>query len=142
MRLSPSAAGPSGTISMKLVVTIPALNEEKTIGDVVRGVPRAIPGVQETEVIVMNDGSTDRTASEAIAAGALVITLKGGGGLGTVFRTGLERAMRRGADIIVNIDGDGQFNPQDIRKLVQPLIDDQADFVTCSRFADPALRPT
>jgi len=127
---------------MKLVVTIPALNEEKTIAQVVRGVPRDIPGVSETEVIVLNDGSTDRTAPEAVAAGALVITLKGGGGLGTVFRTGLERAMRRGADIIVNIDGDGQFNPADIRKLVQPLLDDRADFVTCSRFADPALRPT
>jgi hypothetical protein len=49
--------------------------------------------------------------------------------------------MRRGADIIVNIDGDGQFNPADIRKLIQPLLEDQADFVTCSRFADPALRP-
>jgi hypothetical protein len=50
--------------------------------------------------------------------------------------------MRRGADIIVNIDGDGQFNPADIRKLIQPLLDDKADFVTCTRFADPALRPT
>src|SRR5438874_4283154 len=49
--------------------------------------------------------------------------------------------MRRGADFIVNIDGDGQFNPADIAKLVRPLLDDQADFVTCSRFADPALRP-
>lgn len=127
---------------MKLVVTIPALNEEKTIAQVVRGVPRDIPGVQETEVIVINDGSTDRTAAEAIAAGALVITLRGGGGLGTVFRTGLERAMRRGADIIVNIDGDGQFNPADIRQLIQPLLDDKADFVTCSRFADPSLHPT
>jgi glycosyltransferase involved in cell wall biosynthesis len=127
---------------MKLVVTIPALNEEKTIAQVVRGVPRDIPGVEETEVLVMNDGSTDRTAVEATEAGAMVITLKGGGGLGTVFRTGLERAMRRGADIIINIDGDGQFNPDDIRKLIVPLLEDQADFVTCSRFADPALRPT
>jgi len=126
---------------MKLVVTIPALNEEKTIAQVVRGVPRDIPGVGETEVIVLNDGSTDRTAAEALAAGALVVTLKGGAGLGTVFRTGLERAMRRGADVIVNIDGDGQFDPADIRKLIQPLLDDKADFVTCSRFADPALHP-
>jgi glycosyltransferase involved in cell wall biosynthesis len=58
-----------------------------------------------------------------------------------VFRTGFEQAMRRGADIIVNIDGDGQFNPADIRELIRPIIDDRADFVTCSRFADPALRP-
>src|SRR3954449_12591543 len=126
---------------MKLVVTIPALDEEKTIAQVVRGVPRDIPGVGETEVIVLNDGSTDRTAAEAVAAGALVVTLKGGAGLGMVFRTGLERAMRRGADVIVNIDGDGQFNPADIRKLIAPILDDNADFVTCSRFSDPALRP-
>jgi glycosyltransferase involved in cell wall biosynthesis len=126
---------------MKLIVTIPALNEERTIAQVVRGVPRDIPGM-ETEVIVLNDGSTDRTAEEARGAGALVVDLKGGGGLGTVFRAGIERAMRRGADVIVNIDGDGQFDPADIRKLIQPLMDDAADFVTCTRFADPALRPT
>src|SRR3954462_11662240 len=96
---------------MKLVVTIPALNEEKTIYQVVNGVPRDIEGVSEVEVIVVNDGSTDRTPEEALRAGAIVVSLPGKGGLGHVFRTGLERAMRRGADIIVNIDGDGQFNP-------------------------------
>jgi glycosyltransferase involved in cell wall biosynthesis len=126
---------------MKLVVTIPALNEEKTIAQVIRGVPRNIPGISETEVIVVNDGSTDRTAEFAEAAGAMVINMSGRPGLGAVFRTGLERAMRRGADIIVNIDGDGQFNPADISKLVRPLIEDEADFVTCSRFADPDLLP-
>src|SRR6059058_3644875 len=128
--------------SMKLVVTIPALNEDKTIYQVVSGVPRDIPGISQTEVIVIDDGSTDNTAKEALRAGAIVVSLPGKGGLGHVFRTGLERAMRRGADIIVNIDGDGQFNPADIRKLIQPLLEDKADFVTCSRFADPALRPT
>src|SRR5215208_7161379 len=126
---------------MKLVVTIPALNEEKTIAQVVRGVPRDVPGVDEVEVIVVNDGSTGNTPIEAADAGAIVINLPGGGGLGTVFRTGFDHAMRRGADLIVNIDGDGQFNPADIAKLVRPLLEDQADFVTCSRFADPALRP-
>jgi glycosyltransferase involved in cell wall biosynthesis len=126
---------------MKLVVTIPALNEEKTIAQVVRGVPRDIPGIDEVEVIVVNDGSSDNTSTEAANAGAIVISLPGGGGLGMVFRTGFEHAMRRGADFIVNIDGDGQFNPGDIAKLVHPLLEDQADFVTCSRFADPALRP-
>jgi glycosyltransferase involved in cell wall biosynthesis len=127
---------------MKLVVTIPALNEEKTIGQVVAGVPRHIHGVDEVEVIVMNDGSTDATAERAAEAGALVVTLHNRPGLGKVFGTGLERAMRRGADIIVNIDGDGQFDPGDISKLVHPILEGEADFVTCSRFADPALRPT
>ncbi len=127
---------------MKLIVTIPAQNEEKTIGQVVSDVPRDIEGIDEVEVIVCNDASTDRTAELAEQAGAIVIDIHGRPGLGRVFRTGFERAMRRGADIIVNIDGDGQFNPQDIRKLIQPILDDQADFVTCSRFKDPALHPT
>src|SRR5438067_4832887 len=126
---------------MKLVVTIPALNEENTIAQVIKGVPRNIPGITEVEVIVMNDGSTDRTAQIAERAGALVINLVGRPGLGQVFRTGLERAMRRAADIIVNIDADMQFNPADIRKLVMPLLEDRADFVTCTRFADPKHRP-
>lgn len=128
--------------NMKLVVTIPAQNEEKTIGSVVRGVPRDIPGISEIEVIVMDDGSTDSTAREAREAGAIVVTIHGRPGLGKVFKTGQDRAMRRGADIIVNIDGDGQFNSGDIPKLVQPILDDEADFVTCSRFKDPSLWPT
>ena len=127
---------------MKLVVTIPALNEEKTIADVINGVPRDIPGISEVEVIVCNDGSTDRTAEFASQAGAIVIDIHGRPGLGRVFRTGLERAMRRGADIIVNIDGDGQFQSADVAKLIKPIMDDEADFVTCSRFKDPALHPT
>jgi glycosyltransferase involved in cell wall biosynthesis len=126
---------------MKLIVTIPALNEEKTIAGVIRGVPRDVPGVDEVEVIVCNDGSTDKTAELAEEAGALVIDIHGRPGLGTVFRTGIERAMRRGADIVVNIDGDGQFQSGDIAKLIRPILDDQADFVTCSRFKDPAFRP-
>ena len=126
---------------MKLVVTIPAQNEEKTIAQVINGVPRNIRGIDETEVIVMNDGSTDRTADLADRAGAIVINLVNRPGLGYVFRAGLERAMRRGADIIVNIDADMQFNPADIRRLVEPLLADKADFVTCSRFAESRFHP-
>ncbi|HYE21635.1 MAG TPA: glycosyltransferase family 2 protein [Tepidisphaeraceae bacterium] len=126
---------------MKLVVTIPALNEEKTIYQVVKGVPRNIPGITEVEVLVLNDGSTDSTADEARRAGAIVVNLPGKQGLGHVFKTGLERAMRRGADVICNIDGDGQFNPGDIPTLIKPILEDKTDFVTCTRFADPALKP-
>ena len=127
---------------MKLVVTIPAQNEENTVAQVVRGVPRDIPGIDEVEVIVVDDASNDATAQRAEDAGALVIRLRNRPGLGQVFRAGFERAMRRGADIIVNIDGDGQFDPAGISQLVGPILADEADFVTCSRFADPALRPT
>jgi glycosyltransferase involved in cell wall biosynthesis len=126
---------------MKLVVTIPAQNEEATIAQVIAGVPRTIRGVDEVEVIVMNDGSTDRTAERSAEAGAIVVNVHNRPGLGKVFGTGLERAMRRGADIICNIDGDGQFDPADIARLVHPIIEGEADFVTCSRFADPQLWP-
>lgn len=127
---------------MKLVVTIPAQNEEKTIAGVVRSVPRQIDGITEIEVIVMDDGSTDNTAKFAREAGAIVVPIHGRPGLGKVFKTGQDRAMRRGADVIVNIDGDGQFNSGDIPKLVAPILNDEADFVTCSRFKDPSLWPT
>lgn len=126
---------------MKLVVTIPAQNEEKTIAQVVTGVPRDIPGIDEVEVIVLNDGSTDRTGEIAQRAGALVLNIVGRPGLGYIFRTGIERAMRRGADLIVNIDADMQFNPGDIPQLIKPILEDRADFVTCTRFKDPALKP-
>jgi glycosyltransferase involved in cell wall biosynthesis len=126
---------------MKLVVTIPAQNEQATIANVVAGVPRKMAGISEVEVIVVNDGSTDGTAETAARAGALVVTLHNRPGLGKVFKTGLERAMRRGADVIVNIDGDGQFNPGDIESLIRPILEAEADFVTCSRFADPKMRP-
>ena len=126
---------------MKLVVTIPAQNEEKTIAQVVQGVPRCIPGIAEVEVIVVNDGSEDRTAELAESAGATVVTVHGRPGLGRIFRIGMERALRLGADIIVNIDGDGQFDPGDITQLIQPILRDDADFVTCSRFALAEFRP-
>lgn len=126
---------------MKLVVTIPAQNEEKTIARVVTGVPRSLPGIDEIEVLVLDDESTDRTAELAAEAGAGVITVYGRPGLGKLFQAGVEAAMRRGADLLVNIDGDGQFDPADIARLIEPLLADEADFVTCSRFKNAEFRP-
>ncbi len=120
---------------MKLAVTIPAQNEAPTIGHVVREIPDHIEGVDEIEVIVVDDASTDGTADEARAAGAIVVTMVGRPGLGPVWRYGMERAIRRGADLIVNLDGDGQFDSRDVAVIVQPLLAGECDFVHCSRFA-------
>ena len=119
---------------MKLVVTIPALNESKTIADVIQGIPRPIDGVDEVEVVVVDDGSTDDTAERAQEAGAHVVSHGRTRGVGAAFRTGLAAALERGAGLIVNIDADGQFAPSDIPELIRPILDGQADFVTCTRF--------
>lgn len=125
----------------KLCVIIPALNEERTIASVVRGIPRRIQGVSEVEVIVIDDGSTDKTSTLARTNGAQVIRHKHNLGLGTAFRTGLEEALRQGADIIVNMDSDGQFNSQDIPALITLIQNGMADFVTATRFAKPEYLP-
>ncbi|MBT4651743.1 glycosyltransferase family 2 protein [Candidatus Woesearchaeota archaeon] len=124
---------------MKVIVIIPAFNEERTISQVVSSIPRNC--AEEVEVLVVNDGSKDQTAEIAKQHGAKVLSHKTNLGLGTTFKDGINQALKMGADIIVNIDADGQFNPQDIPKLLQPIIDNQADMATCSRFKDPRLIP-
>ncbi|MFO1491615.1 MAG: glycosyltransferase family 2 protein [Kiritimatiellia bacterium] len=126
---------------LKLVVQIPALNEEATIADVIRRIPRDIPGVHPTEVVVVDDGSTDRTGELARAAGAHVVRHEKPRGVGAAFKSGIEKSGSLGADIILTIDADGQFNPEDISRLLQPILSGEADFVTASRFKDPALIP-
>ena len=126
---------------MKLVVILPALNEEATVGKVVRAIPRAIPGIAQVEAIVVDDGSTDRTAQEAEAAGAAVISFGRNRGLGRAFTAGIEAALRAGADLIVNMDADGQFDPATIPELIRPLLEGRAEFATCTRFARPDLIP-
>jgi len=126
---------------MRLVVQIPALNEERTVAEVIRAIPGAIPGIDETIIVVIDDGSTDRTAELAQAAGAVVLRHEEPRGVGAAFRTGVEYATRLDADIIATIDADGQFNPADIPRLVDPILRDKADFITASRFVDPSLAP-
>ncbi len=126
---------------VSVAVTIPAFNEAATVAQVIGSIPRDIPGVRNIDVIVINDGSTDDTAKVAAEAGAKVISFSHNRGLGAAFREAIHRALGLGADIIVNIDADGQFNPQDIPKLIEPIIQGQADMVTASRFADPEMIP-
>ena len=121
---------------MKLIVTIPAYNEENTIDKVIREIPRQIDGIDTVEVLVINDGSTDNTIAVAKDAGAdHIITLKENQGLAFAFRTGLEEALKRGADIIVNTDADFQYNQQQIPDLVKPVLEHKADIVLGSRFS-------
>ncbi|MDP2730998.1 MAG: glycosyltransferase family 2 protein [Dehalococcoidales bacterium] len=115
---------------MKLVVTIPAYNEEKTISRVIEEISSSMEGSDSVEIIVVDDGSNDGTVNEAIKAGAHEVVLHGvNKGLGVTFRDGLEAAIRRGADIIVNIDADGQYNAGQIPDLIRPISERKADIV-------------
>lgn len=119
---------------MKLIIIIPAFNEEKTIAQVIQEIPRNIEGIDELRVLVIDDGSTDNTAKEAENAGALVVSHTKNEGLGIAFSTGIKEALKQGVDIIVNIDADGQFDSKDIPKLVKPILEKKAEMVAGSRF--------
>lgn len=126
---------------MNILVAIPAFNEEKTIQSVIGSVPKGIKGDGSLTILVIDDGSKDQTGQLAKNAGAHVIRHNTNFGLGRTFHEATEEALKLHADILVTIDGDGQFDPVDIPKIVQPIIDDQADFVTASRFANPQFIP-
>lgn len=126
---------------MRLVVILPALNEEKTIETVLHAIPSEIEGISRTIKLVIDDGSIDQTAELAKKAGATVISHGRQRGLGQVFRTGRAFAMKHNADIMVSIDSDGQFNPEHIEQIVKPITNGEADFVTATRFAIPELVP-
>jgi len=121
----------------KLVVFSICMNEEATIGQVIDGVPRAVPGIDEIEVIVVSDGSTDQTAEVARRHGAIVIEGATQRRLAFRFQQAIEIALTRNADIAVNIDGDLQFDPADVPLFVEPIVTGRADFVAADRFTDP-----
>jgi glycosyltransferase involved in cell wall biosynthesis len=135
------ARSASGGEGLRLLVMIPALDEQDTVGDVVRGVPADIPGIGSIEVVVVDDGSSDATAERARTAGARVVAHPVRRGVGAAFHTGIATALESGADLIVSIDADGQFDPADIPALVEPVRSGRADFASASRFADPTLTP-
>ncbi len=119
---------------MKLIVQIPAYNEETTIAQTLRDVPTKIDGISSIETLVIDDGSTDNTADAARQAGANhVLQLKTHRGLSAAFVAGVDAAIRLGADVIVNTDADNQYAGSDIARLVAPIIRGTAEVVIGDR---------
>ena len=119
---------------MKLVVQIPCYNEEETITQTVRDIPRHIPGVDSVEVLIIDDGSTDRTVevAEKLNVDHVKRNIKNFG-LARSFQIGLDECLALGADIIVNTDGDNQYAGGDIAKLVRPILEGKAEIVIGDR---------
>ncbi len=119
---------------MKVVVQIPAYNEETTIGDVIDAIPRRIDGVDCIDVLVIDDGSVDRTVAVARAHGAdHILSRNRNRGLAVTFQTGLDASLRLGADIVVNLDADYQYPPDQIPTLIAPILSGRADIVVGDR---------
>ncbi len=125
------AANPAGE-GAPIAIVIPAYNEEPTVGDVVRGIPREIGG-KAVEVIVVVDGSDDRTAEEAANAGALVCDVPINRGQGLIFMLGYWLAYKRGAEFIATTDADGQYDESEFDRVLEPILAGRADFVNGSR---------
>ena len=125
------AANPPG-LGAPLAVVIPAYNEEPAVAEVIAEVPREAAGLQ-TEVIVVVDGSSDATAARAADAGALVCDVPVNRGQGAALRLGYWLARARGARVIATIDADGQYEPGELGRVVEPILASRADFVSGSR---------
>lgn len=126
---------PGGRV--KLIIQIPAYNEEATLPQVLAALPRTIPGIERVEWLVVDDGSTDDTAGAARRGGAdHVVRHSTNLGLARAFMRGVEECLRRGADVIVNLDGDNQYDAACIPALVQPILDGRAEIVVGARPID------
>ncbi len=133
----PGASPASGTWMAhepRLFVQICALNEQDNIGPVIRSIPRVIDGVASVQVLVIDDGSTDRTVNVARDMGAdYVLHHNVRRGLARAFQDGIDACLSRGADIVVNIDADGQYDGTEIPALIAPILAHQADLVVGDR---------
>ena len=121
---------------MKLVVQIPAYNEQDNIRAVIEGISKKINNVDEIKIIVLNDASNDNTAEIAKELGVEVVSFKKRMGLSAVFKYGIEMALSCNADILVNIDADNQYLSSDIEKLIQPVLNNEADITIGTRPID------
>jgi glycosyltransferase involved in cell wall biosynthesis len=119
---------------MKLIIQIPSYNEEKTLPETLSNLPRSIPGVDQVQILVIDDGSKDATAQKAEEFGVdHLIKIPKNIGLAGAFKMGLEASLSHGADIIVNTDADNQYRGKDIQKLIMPILEGKADIVIGDR---------
>jgi glycosyltransferase involved in cell wall biosynthesis len=119
---------------MKLIIQIPCYNEENTLGTTLAALPRYIPGIDTIEVLIIDDGSYDSTYEVAKNNGVNhIVRFQTNQGLAKAFMAGLEASLKAGADIIVNTDADNQYCADDIEKLVQPILLNQAEIVVGTR---------
>lgn len=120
---------------MKLIITIPAFNEETTLGNVIDSIKKVMKGTKyKYSLLVVNDGSTDNTVSVAKSKGAIVVSHSRNYGLAETFKTEMQKCIGLGADVIVHTDADGQYRAEDIPKLLAKL-EEGHDLVLGSRFA-------
>ncbi len=119
---------------MKLIIQIPCLNEEKTLPETLKDLPEKIEGVTSIEILIIDDGSTDKTVEVAKSNNVdHVISLTSNKGLAKAFKYGIDECLRLGADIIVNTDADNQYNGADIPNLIKPILEKRADIVIGDR---------
>jgi len=122
---------------MKLIVQIPCYNEEQTLPGTIKHIPRKIEGVDQVEILIIDDGSIDRTVEVAKEIGVdHIVRNICNKGLARSFLAGLDACLRLGADIIVNTDGDNQYKGEDIPKLIEPILKGEADIVIGDRQTD------
>jgi glycosyltransferase involved in cell wall biosynthesis len=119
---------------VKLIIQIPCLNEEATLPATLGDLPRRIDGVDEIELLVIDDGSTDRTVEVAREHGVHhVVRLTNNKGLSSAFQAGLDASLKLGADLIVNTDADNQYSGADVPRLIAPILAGEADMVVGDR---------
>jgi len=118
---------------MKLVIQVPTWNEEELLPATLAELPRRLSPFGEVLILVIDDGSSDRSAEIALSAADRLVRLPAHAGLAAAFRAGLEAALALGADVIVNLDADGQYDPADIPALVEPILAGRADLVIGDR---------
>ena len=119
---------------MKLIIQIPCLNEEQTLPETLKDLPKSLKGIDKIEILIIDDGSTDRTKEVAKENGVHhILSFTNNKGLAKAFIFGMNHALKLGADIIVNTDADNQYFGGDIIKLIQPILDERADIVIGNR---------